>query len=96
MSDGVDGYTPGLDSEVRHAYAHFVDTFYKTGIENGKAEFDRYLRDVRANALRDSVGAVRVSDWWVSDTANDFGNVSDAVREWLTSRAQFVEQGGEN
>jgi len=42
----------------------------------------------KAEALREAIDDVLVSDWWVADLVRqDFDNVAPDVRNWLSARA---------
>lgn len=79
MSD----YTPNWGS-AREFYALGSDTFNGTSLRpNRRAEFDRFIAKVKADALREAAEGVTEID----------GRRDDAAATWLNDRADRTESG---
>lgn len=79
MSD----YTPNYGS-AREMYAYGADSFHGTDSRPGnRAEFDRFIAKVKADALREAAEGVTEID----------GRRDDAAATWLNDRADRIESG---
>lgn len=99
MSD----YTPNYGS-AREMYAYGADSFHGTDRRpENRAEFDRFINKVKADALREAAAELRgmedegpyvtlseqVKDGW----GIDCGEIDQGYADWLRVRADRIESG---
>lgn len=94
MSD----YTPNLNVARSHYAASRLGETYVASLDEGMAEFDRFVARIKAEALREAAEVLRGSGqpdemvMVVGEEEDEASWVDLTIDEWLRSRADQIEK----